>query len=543
MRSLIILISLFISTAINAQVTSEWTRRYNGSANSYDLPARILTDNTGDVIVAGSSNRTGSLLDFFIVKYSPEGNIIWDKHLNGSGNSSDQINDACLDKSGNIIVTGSITGNDLQSNIAVVKFDNDGDLLWERIFTTPKHTTGVGFSTDIDASGNAVVCGSLKDQNGYFDIAVLKYSPTGNLRWSRIYKGSGNGDDTPVGIKADVNGNIIVAGSAKTDSSGIDLLVLKYNTNGDLQWEKLISGTAGFDDRAVSLITDQSSNIIVAGKLHNTDTYIDWYYAKLNTNGNILWSHTYNGKGNSIDIPFSITTDDNSNILLTGYTRTDSLLGSEDILTMKINSFGTVIWSKFYDGGNGADQGNTIETDLYGNVYVGGASDEGGFHMEYVLIKYDASGNFKWLQKYSYNEHPEDFVYDITLGKDNSVYITGISFGPPNDFDVATIKYSQSVGIDEISNSLPVEFKLSQNFPNPFNPSTEIRFELASSAFVSIKVHDINGKQLGAIYDRFTSAGRHSVRFNANDLTSGVYYYSLYLNGYLFVTKKMILQK
>jgi hypothetical protein len=83
-----------------------------------------------------------------------------------------------------------------------------------------------------------------------------------------------------------------------------------------------------------------------------------------------------------------------------------------------------------------------------------------------------------------------------------------------------------TVGINDQAR-LPKEYMLSQNFPNPFNPSTMITYELPSNDFITIRVCDLLGQELATLVNNNQSAGRHSVVFNANNLPSGVYIYAL----------------
>lgn len=83
-----------------------------------------------------------------------------------------------------------------------------------------------------------------------------------------------------------------------------------------------------------------------------------------------------------------------------------------------------------------------------------------------------------------------------------------------------------ATSVDERSNN-PKSFVLSQNYPNPFNPSTTIRFNLTSTEKVSLKVFDVNGKEVGVLLDGVVEGGEHQVQFNANGLASGIYFYML----------------
>ncbi|HEX2786369.1 MAG TPA: T9SS type A sorting domain-containing protein [Ignavibacteria bacterium] len=98
------------------------------------------------------------------------------------------------------------------------------------------------------------------------------------------------------------------------------------------------------------------------------------------------------------------------------------------------------------------------------------------------------------------------------------------------------------VNIEQISNSIPDKFLLKQNYPNPFNPSTSIEFKIAKSSFTSLKVYDVNGKEVSELINQNLSAGTYKIDFNAGNFSSGIYFYTLKTNNFQ-ETKRMVLIK
>lgn len=88
----------------------------------------------------------------------------------------------------------------------------------------------------------------------------------------------------------------------------------------------------------------------------------------------------------------------------------------------------------------------------------------------------------------------------------------------------------------------PTGFRLEQNYPNPFNPDTKITFHLPLKSFVSLKVYDVLGKEVAALFSGEISAGEHSVQWQADGLPGGVYFYRLQSKNYS-ETKKLLLLK
>lgn len=93
-----------------------------------------------------------------------------------------------------------------------------------------------------------------------------------------------------------------------------------------------------------------------------------------------------------------------------------------------------------------------------------------------------------------------------------------------------------------VNDNIPGEYMLMQNYPNPFNPSTTIAYQIPEDSFVSLKVYDILGKEVADLKNEFQSSGSYSVVFNAKELSSGVYFYSLKAGDYS-KTNKLLLQK
>ena len=88
----------------------------------------------------------------------------------------------------------------------------------------------------------------------------------------------------------------------------------------------------------------------------------------------------------------------------------------------------------------------------------------------------------------------------------------------------------------------PNEFKLHQNFPNPFNPTTNILFSIPSEEKVLLKIYNVLGKEVTTLLNEVKPAGTHSVTFDGKSLASGVYFYSIEA-GTFSNTKKFILLK
>ncbi len=94
----------------------------------------------------------------------------------------------------------------------------------------------------------------------------------------------------------------------------------------------------------------------------------------------------------------------------------------------------------------------------------------------------------------------------------------------------------------EINGVTVTTIELEQNYPNPFNPSTKIKYQIADAGFVNLQVYDVLGNEVSTLINKEMQAGSYEVEFDASNLPSGIYYYTLN-TGSFKQTKKMILLK
>jgi len=182
-----------------------------------------------------------------------------------------------------------------------------------------------------------------------------------------------------------------------------------------------------------------------------------------------------------------------------------------------------------------------LKMDKYGNTYVTGGSDGSGTGEDAATVKFDSSGNLKWAITYNYSGQSDEAIYAIALDSLENVFIAGRS-----DNRHLTIKYSQSItGVNPLITNIPYKFSLSQNYPNPFNPTSNLEFGISNPGFVSLKVYDVLGNEVAVIVNERKNAGTYNYQFSTVNyqLSSGIYFYSLYVDGELIDTKRMILLK
>jgi hypothetical protein len=167
---------------------------------------------------------------------------------------------------------------------------------------------------------------------------------------------------------------------------------------------------------------------------------------------------------------------------------------------------------------------------------------EGGdFELTHTSPKAPSPDTVKFTFRYIAPNTPNSSITIYANG--NSVNLSGSTSGDNWNFatnKTISITATSIQNINEVANS----YSLSQNFPNPFNPTTNIKYGLTKSGFVTLKVYDLVGKEVATLVNQNQNAGTYIVDFKANDyaLTSGIYFYKI-SSGDFSEVRKMILTK
>jgi hypothetical protein len=256
----------------------------------------------------------------------------------------------------------------------------------------------------------------------------------------------------------------------------------------------------------------------------------------------------------------------NGDLFITGVIGGQNVLNTQQSFIMKFDSSGALYWQLF----------NVAHT--YPIQKVAACPDGGCFasmmseSRDYHIVRYDIDGNvtytygkyssaFSVFHRISDNEYigktyNSNEIFKFTdAGSDISIDWTcnfaGICTVRPagNGFIAAGVK-DNNIWIAKVDatteiedGSTPLKFELHQNYPNPFNPVTTIRYSLPAEADVKLTLFDISGREVVGLVSGRQGKGNHSVNFNAEDLTSGMYIYSLKVDGKTVQSRKMMMIK
>ena len=421
----------------------------------------------------------------------------------------------------------SLTGV-FYGSVAWGDYDNDGDL---DILLTGKPALSKIYRNDGDntfteqtaislmgVSFSSVAWGDYNN-DGYLDILMTGYAFTGQYV-SKIYRN--NGDNT-----FSEQTTISLTGVWKSDVGWGD-----YDNDGDL--DILLTGDTGpsNSDQVTKIYRNNGNNtftevigINLAGVVCSSVAWGDY-----DNDGDmdiLLTGITENGSVSKIYRNNNIT----PNSLPVVPSNLQSIVSDQDV---------TFSWDKSTDN-------ETPQNGLKYNLVIGTTPNA----INTLSPMSDRNTGYRRVINLGNTNH------------NNSWTMKGLDFGQPyywsvqaidNCFAASEFAPEQSVlitsGEEEQFNKLPTEYELIQNFPNPFNPSTTIRYKISNPDLVQIKLYDILGREVETLVNEYKQSGTYEIQFDASGLASGIYLYRIESgnpstgSGQGFVqTRKMILLK
>jgi len=317
------LIFLFNFTSF-LSLNAQWARTYGGSEDDYAYSIQQTSD--GGYIVAGKTSSFGAGSgDVLVLKLSSDGSIEWQKtygrDYSDEAHSIQQTNDGGYIVGGDIAIRGW--------NIWVLKFSFNGSIEWQKSYSRSNINRARSIQQTND--GGYIVAGKIGENIYVLDIWILKLSSDGTIEWQKTYGGSQ--PEEASSIQQTNDGGYIVAGQTESFGAGnVDILVLKFASDGTIEWQKTYGGSES--EIAHSIQQTSDGGYIVAG----AGSY-DFLVLKLASDGTIEWQKTYGGS--QYEGASSIQQTNDGGHIVAGSTGTYGA-GMLDFLILKISSDGDI---------------------------------------------------------------------------------------------------------------------------------------------------------------------------------------------------------
>lgn len=530
----------------------------------------------------GYQGGTFAGTDIFIVKLSPEGALRYATYLGGS--DDELVADLAVDAMGRVYVVGMTASDDFPTRSALYSYQG-GALYRADGFLARLSADGstLEFATYLGGSGDDLLTSLALDEAGRVYVAGTTSSgdlPTTPGAFQRAFGGG-------LALRSD-------AFAARVRMDG-NALALDYTT--------YLGG--GFDETAAALTVDAAGRAYLTGFTNSDDfptrnpTQPDFagplrdlegdaYLAILSPDGQSLAFSTYLG-GRRDDQSTGLALDEAGSVYVTGWTRSPDFpvtatamqprrQGLQDVFLVRLPATGTATWRPDYAtylGGSGLDVPTHLAVDAEGRILVGGTTDAPDFPTQNALLgTYGGGASDAFVTRLNTDGTRLDF--STYLGGSGADALTTFAFGADGilcaigstgspDFlqqnplqavferpsIAGTVDQSAMVtcftdtdtGVSvEAQTDVPASFALHPNYPNPFNPTTTISFDVKTQGRVVVEVYDVQGRRLATLVDGVHAPGRYTTQVDARAWASGVYFYRMRTEHFV-KTRKMVFIK
>ncbi|MBU1651647.1 T9SS type A sorting domain-containing protein [bacterium] len=519
----------------------EWFIEYSSTYGAE--PGAVVCDNEGNIYLACSS-----LGDVVVLKYSSGGELLWEYIYDSSG--GDATVSMELDSNDDVVVVG--TCHAPHSDFLTLKLDNNGNFLWEARYAGPPDFESIVSSLWIDLQDNIFIGGYFLQND--LDIVIVKYGSEGEQLWDYIFD---DDSDRLVSLEGDQSGNLFALGNSEYSSYEIDWKILKISPSGTNLWTQTYSSPSQSIDRPNAFCVDSSGDIYITGSqddIAGLTTGLNIRTEKRDgSTGELVWSVSYAGLGvNYSDEGNDIVCDGDGNVYITGYAEISGY--TPDYCTIRYNentpwldlqleyvagspvpaTGGDLVYdlhledlgssSIRFDGwfaiAYESSAANTVVLRSFINYQSGWTINRPS--MYYPIPSTYAAGNYMFYGRVGIEPNIVWAESGFPFTKEGTNFFDGfVPFavdGAPNPFD----RIDENLIVEAPSN-----YSLEGAFPNPFNPTTAISYQLSALSHVNLSVYDVAGRKVAELVNGYRDAGLHEVTFDATGLASGVYLYKL----------------
>lgn len=563
-----------------------------------DYPFKTFLDADNNLYVTGNEFNVNTK-DIFIRKISQSTNSgdSWKTQIPNPFGDDNGV-DLIVDGQGNVFVTGFMYSNITNSNkIVVISLNSDGTENWIKYIDYNNEDKGMGIDITKNGNGYATevfITGYITNPITGKDFIVKKLDArNGDSLLQTTYPYPG--DQVATDILLDAGYAYVVGYTYAAGDNKSDIMIQSYDKlNGGLH-DNHVFLKPGSNERPTGFCIPFPSGDPIS-KSRSAITSITDSYGINNSrassyfticfdpdlNNDLVpkWSNTISsGSSSGINVPTAITNDNSGDIYVTGYMRNPrmGINGDRgfDFATVKYKGgTGVPAWEKggiIYNNYNDTsttgvdDKATSVKVNNKKRIYIAGTSQ--GSPNGYSIAVIDQPGqNPNPVEKFKKSFIP-NFLNEgrssDNLNKWSTLELT--SDGTPvmivmgwneNEAHWAAVKYD-SLGNEEYTinndpvasnnkitkNSEKQKLISIKNYPNPFNPTTNLEFGISGPGFVTLKVYDMMGQEVSTLVNETKTPGSHSVRFDGSDLSSGVYYYTISVDGIRMETKSMVLMK
>lgn len=437
-------VTLSRTGSVQATTTSNATGQYSFIGNQNVLYSTIKPSLPGYAFMPADldivSCNTGNITQDFIATNS------WVKSIeNFLWSSMDVTSDE------NYLLAGGPLENQSVTDLAVMKRDNSGNLLWLKKFAARLWRPTI----EENASGEFFLAGTTTDFGaGNNDIWVLKFDAAGNVLWQKTYGETGS--DRAYTMNVTPDGGAIVVGISNSFTTGSDVWVLKLDSNGNVSWQKTYDNGASEIQPYIQHTSDGGYILTGESLAPSADNYDIWLM-KLDSAGNVSWYKTFGGS--KFEWQTSVKETPDGNYLVASSSESFGL--SWDAWILKLDTSGKVLWQNTYGGTDFERIFNITATSDNGSIVAGTSKSFNNGQYRLWIFKLDSAGNVNWSKTYGSggtDMHPSihemsDGGYSIledSMNFNSTIYRTDLN----GDIDYCSMVSSSDPVVTKTQNNL-----------------------------------------------------------------------------------------
>lgn len=395
------------------------------------------------------------------------------------------------------IAVGRKRESGVRDDMYIVRYNKFGDTLWSK-------TVDVELAECIikTLDNNYLICGH--------EGSLVKINQNGDILQIRPFLGY---DFLILNTVLQINtGDYFISGRYR---SSIDIPYLaKYDSNLNLIFDSLYTSNRFSGGFSNMIFSDDYNLILVGNHFLVNGGPLNLFLAKINQNGNILWENTFTDYQNLISRTIAKT--NGNNYIIGGYS-----------FLAKFNSNGFNLWYQNIDSSYYNEIWDIKST--YDNNFIMAGWFYDGISAFARIRKIDTNGVTIWVKSHGF-ENQNNEGWEINQTTDTGFVIVGRTDIQEEDPYILKIDKNGSlnpIGINSISSQIPKNYQLYQNFPNPFNPKTTIKFDIPVNSYTILTIFDILGRRIKTLIDNNLKPSEYTIDLTSEEFSSGIYFYTL----------------
>ncbi|MCI0746751.1 MAG: SBBP repeat-containing protein [Verrucomicrobia subdivision 3 bacterium] len=393
-----------------------------------------------------------------LIKYAPAGNELWTARHNGSPLAYDAAQYLALDASGSAYVAG-VSAVAADWHVTLLKYDSSGNRLWKSAYVAPSpYDNPVGLA--VASASNIFLAVHTHDPQNGDGFLTIKYAQT------PAPSGAPEITVQPVDQRVPAGSNVVFTVTAAGNGPlayqwRYNGLILPFATNSslvlsDVRFDQTGDYSVEVTNQFGAVATPEARLVVLTPPIITTQPKDQLVFAgaeavfSVSATGTEPFSYQWfrndfpvSGGGDSLLTIRSAQSTDAGNYTLV--VSNDSGAITSAVARLTVSDQIRQEWTDVYDGpGAATDVNPLVKVDGFGNVYLAGTSAGSPSDSDFVIIKYDSSGNRLWTARYSAESNSVDTVYAMAVDSAGNVWVTGATDIPETERDALTVRYSSS---------------------------------------------------------------------------------------------------